>query len=112
VNDLLSLLYCSVLALKENLVTALGNNYTECFLNDPKKFFESSEEEIRLFLAVKFDFYCWRIAPSCMTKVTKVRRPSEFFSLIDRTSASFLVLNSPTMTLCNVSCFFVFAVVI
>jgi len=57
VNDLFSLLYCSVLALKEYLVAALGNNDSECFLNNPEDFFESAVEEIGLFLAVKFDLY-------------------------------------------------------
>jgi hypothetical protein len=110
-DDIRSFLDCSIISLKKNLVAALRNDDPEGFPDNPEDFLESAVEEIGLFLAVEFDFYYCRGALSCMTKVTKVRRPSEFFSLIDKTSASFLVLNSPTMTLCNVSCFFVFAVV-
>jgi len=56
VNDLLSLVYCSVLSLKENLVAALGNDDTEGFFDDPEDFLESAVEEIGLFVAVERDF--------------------------------------------------------
>jgi hypothetical protein len=46
-----------IISLKENLVAALRDNDPECVADNPENFLESAVEEIRLFLAVEFDFY-------------------------------------------------------
>lgn len=98
-DDPLCFFYGFVITLQKYLIPSLGSYDSECLLDYPEIFVESPEKQVRLGFTVKFNLYCYRKASCCVLKVTKDLRPSVFLSLMENTSASSLVWNSPASTL-------------